>query len=131
MTFRIDYLLIAVVAAFLTWETAGTWYELRVSRMIQAERQTCQANQKKTQEVSNALQKRLKDTDARHADYLSCLLRHELQPAGTTGGRDAAASGHRLPDTALDVLGLGAAAERQTSQLIACQEFISKVREGR
>lgn len=131
MTFRLDYLLIAIVAAFLTWKTTGMWYEMRTASLIQAERQTCTENQKKAQEVSNALQKRLKDTDARHADYVSRLLKHELQPARTTGGRDAAANGHRLPDAALDVLGLGAAAERQASQLMSCQEFIKKEREGR
>lgn len=34
-----------------------------------------------------------------------------------------------LPVTPVEVLGLGAAAERQTSQLIACQDFIRKERE--
>lgn len=126
---RIDYLLIAIVTAFLTWKTTGTWYEVRTTRMIEAERQTCQDNQKKAQEVSNALQKRLKATDARHAAYVSRLLKHELQSSSTASGHDAAAGGHGLPDAGVQLLGLAATCERQTGQLIACQEFVRKERE--
>lgn len=125
----IPYGITAILSAFITLQISSALYEARTTRMVEAERQICQANQKRTQEVSNALQKRLKATDARHAAYVSRLLRHELQSSSTASRRDAAAGGHGLPDADLGLLGLGAAAERQTSQLTACQEFIRKERE--
>ena len=127
---RIDYLLIAIVTAFLTWKTTGTWYEVRTTRMIEAERQTCQDNQKKAQEVSNALQKRLKATDARHADYVSRLLKHEAsKSAGAASGHDAATGSNGLLNASVDLLGLARTCEKQTGQLIACQDFVRKERE--
>lgn len=126
----IPYGITAILSAFITLQISSALYEARTTRMVEAERQTCQDNQKKTQEVSNALQKRLKATDARHADYVSRLLKHEAsKSAGTASRHDAAAGSDRLPDADLTLLGLGAAAEQQTSQLIACQDFVRKERE--
>lgn len=134
---RIDYLLIAAVAALMTWKACGVWYGFEIAAAkretaaaVEAERQTCQANQKKTQEVSNALQKRLKATDARHADYVSRLLKHEAsKSAGAASRHDATAGSNGLPDAGVQLLGLAATCERQTGQLIACQEFVRKERE--
>ena len=125
----IPYGITAILSAFITLQISSALYEARTTRMVEAERQICQANQKKTQEVSDALQKRLKATDARHAAYVKRLLKSKLQPAGTSSRHDAAAGSDRLPDADITLLGLGAAAEQQTSQLIACQDFVRKERE--
>lgn len=127
----------ALLAAFITWFVSDAVNGLRTAslkaehaKQIEAERQTCQANQKKTQEVSNALQKRLKDTSTRHADYVSRLLKHEaVRSAGAASRHDAAAGSDRLPDADGQLLGLAATCERHTSQLIACQEFVRKERD--
>lgn len=88
---------------------------------------TCQKSQQVTQEASNALQSKLKDINARHADAISKLLKHEagkcVYSADPSGGYDAGTGSDGLYN-ATRIIDLGAAAERQTQQLISCQAFV-------
>jgi hypothetical protein len=89
----------------------------------------CQKAQKHTQQVSNGLQNQLKTINSRHADAVSRLLKHEayLCSERSPGRYDAASGGNGLSN-AFAILDLGAAAERQTQQLIACQEYVRGLR---
>lgn len=144
MWFLANWKLLAITGAFLASFSAG-WYvraeiaESRQERALAAQEKAlieeCTRQQKLTQEVSDAYQKRLSATTTRYNDAVRQLRASSgnALPAGAAGRHDAAASGERFYWTdeavARAALDLAATADRQTQQLLACQDFVRKERE--
>lgn len=122
----ITHIATALLGAIVAWQWASYFHEIALNAEINKERLACSEAQKITQEVSNDLQKRLKTIDAGYADYISRLLRHEADKSSAPSGHDAATGSDGVRPSAGDILRLGAIAEKQTSQLIACQDFIRR-----
>ena len=140
---------VAFIAAAVAWHLAGWVNEMQVDRLnrehatamdaaIKAERETCAAQKATTKEVSDAYQKKIRDINARHADAVHRLLQHEagkcVCPADAAPGHDAAAGSDAVycPGDGIngvDRLGRAAAAERQAQQLIACQDYVTRITE--
>lgn len=99
--------------------------------IINEQKAICAKNQALTQEVSHDLQTKLTSLDARYALALKRLRTAErnVPTPNTAAGHDAAAGTNGLSgaDRDADLLSLAVTADRQTSQLIACQDFIRKV----
>jgi hypothetical protein len=116
------------------WHVNGLRWESKLSdALIEKEaaiRLECETAQKTTAEVSNGYQAKIRDINNRHSVELE-RVRATVQCArvtGAPGGRDAAAPGggfHSAVDVpAEQLLEMASIADRQTAQLIACQEFI-------
>lgn len=138
--------IVALLSFSAGWKVTAWRYEAKIERInkqheadvgqaIAAANAECKKNQAITRGVSDELQQKLRTADARHADAIHRLLKHEaakrLQLAGAAIGHDAGADGDGLPwpdsTDALSLIDLGAAAERQTGQLEACQRFLLEV----
>ena len=136
--------LIAYGAAVLSIFSSG-WYvhsqiaETRLKNALAAQEaalhEDCTKQQKLAQGVSDAYQKKLSATTARYNDALRQLRSSNgnALPTGAASRSDAATSTERLywtdENVARAALDLAATADRQTQQLLACQDFIRKERE--
>src|SRR5687768_1645654 len=98
--------------------------------IVEVQRAICAKNQALTQEVSHDLQTKLTSLNARHAAATRRLRTAEgnLPAPRPAAGHDAAPGPDGLPgnDRGADLLAIAIAADRQTSQLVACQGFIRK-----
>lgn len=90
----------------------------------------CNAAARVTEEASNALQKRYRDLSLRHTALLNGVQLTKCVPlASEARGHNADAIGNGFHGqggiTWESLLGMAATCDRQTAQLIACQQFIN------
>lgn len=136
---------IACAASLLIGAAGGGWLMHRLDALAKIEavntardeeRKACADNQKVTEDTDHELQGKLTDLQRRHAAALR-RLRESCVPAVTvtTGGANGTAGGNGLPAAnridARDLVDLAAAADRNTEQLISCQNFLRRERELR
>lgn len=132
-------LLVAVASWYLhSWRVDalkakhGEEIKAAVASAVTVERDACAKQQKLTQGVSDAYQKKLAAANARYNNAVRELLTATGNPASPTAGtaerRDAAPGAGRLyyadEAGAIPALERAAIASRQAEQLIACQDFI-------
>lgn len=136
-------ILVAVIVAGIAWKIddwrvtalkAKHQQEIKtaVADAVKIERDECTAQQKLTQGVSDAYQKKLSAANARYNAATRELLSKSRDGVpsspGTAGGHDAASGTGRLyyadPSGALPAVERSFTATKQAGQLIACQEFI-------
>jgi len=130
----------AIIAVFGAGvHVRGLWDESRLESKLKAQEaalnEDCAKQQKLAQGVSDAYQKKLNATTARYNDALRQLRSSSGNslPTGAASRPNATTSGERLywtdENVARAALDLAATADRQTQQLLACQDFIRKERE--
>lgn len=129
-----NWKLIAAAVLLLVGFCGGFTFEkkrwpAKEQALIQEQREICARNQAITQEAAHDLQTKLTNTNARLAADLKRLRSFNVPAPGPAGEHDGVAGrdGLSQQDRSDDLLTLGAAADKQTAQLVACQSFVRKV----
>lgn len=101
-------------------------HQANLAETLQAQRLQCVEAEKKLGEVTSDYISKTKTINARHADAISRLLKHEARKCmcDKSPGMDDGTAHTDGVYRAAGILDLGAEAERNTAKLIACQGYI-------